>query len=207
MTGERRPVLRGWIHAAACVAWLPVAFWLVSGALPQFRWAVVVYAAAVLSTVLVSAVYHIVATSPASQRVWQRVDHSMIFVLVCGTYVPVCVAVLSVRASMVLIGCVTVVSVLGALLRAAGRARRFASSLYIVTGWLSLLALPQLWAASPLATALTALGGVSYTAGAFMFYRRWPSGWPSVFGYHEVFHVCTLLGVAAQCAAIAILTR
>lgn len=206
VTGEPRPLLRGWLHAGAALLWIPAGAWLVTVSDPQYRAAVLTYVLCVFATVTVSAAYHIAARTPRSQRVWQRTDHAMVFVLVVGSYLPVCAAVLPPTTAILLGGTVTGVAIIGASLRGAGRARKFAASLYVVTGWLAVLVLPQLWAVSEPATVLLTIGGISYTAGALMFAARWPGRTAAVFGYHELFHACTLIGITCHYLAILSLT-
>jgi len=130
----------------------------------------------------------------------------MIFVLIAGTYTPICVHVLNGTLGVALLVVVWTGAVIAVALelRPTQASRVVLVALSIALGWLALPALPAVvdglgWAA----TALIALGGVLYTVGAVIYARRRPDPFPSVFGYHEVFHALTIGGAASHYAVIA----
>jgi len=82
--------------------------------------------------------------------------------------------------------------------------RWLSTAVYAVVGWVAVLALPQLWESlGPLGFSLVFGGGLAYTLGAVVYALKWPDPWPTVFGYHEVFHLFTLIGAGLHMAAIA----
>ena len=80
-----------------------------------------------------------------------------------------------------------------------------AGTMFAGLGWLAGLALPWVWAHAGVAAAVLMLtGGLLYTAGALSYHRRWPDPFPSVFGYHEVFHAVVCAAATCQFVAIAV---
>jgi hemolysin III len=207
--GEWRAEWRGRIHAGALVVALPAGIaltFLANGATATV--ATAIYSASLALLFGVSAAYHLLARSRRMQVVMQRIDHSMVFVLIAGTYTPVCLVALPRAAGIVLLVLVWVVAVLGIVLKATWKARKFSSSLYLALGWVVIVVLPWLYQRTGMTTlALYAAGGVIFTTGAIMFSRRVPRLRPAVFGFHEVWHVMTVTAVACQFAATAMLVR
>jgi hemolysin III len=204
--GLPRPLLRGLLHLGAFVAALGLGIALVLVAGFQHAPAFAVYGLAVAGLFGVSALYHRGRWGPGMRGRLQRLDHSMIFVLIAATYTPVCVYVLDDRLGSALLAVVWG----GALAAAALELRRTPAprglivALAIALGWVALLALRGVadelgW----VATALIGLGGVLYTVGAVIYARRRPDPRPDVFGYHEVFHTLTIGGAACHYAVIA----
>ena len=165
-----------------------------------------VYGLAVAALFGVSALYHRGRLAARVRARLRRLDHSMIFVLIAGTYTPVCLYALDDGVGRVLLAVVWG----GALLAAALELRRTPApprlivALSIALGWAAVIALPGVldelgW----VATALIGLGGVLYTVGAVIYARRSPDPLPDVFGYHEVFHSLTIGGAACHYAVIA----
>jgi hemolysin III len=165
-----------------------------------------IYGLAVAGLFGVSALYHRGRWQPGVRARLQRLDHSMIFVLIAGTYTPFCVYVLGGTLGAALLAVVWA----GALLAAAVELRPTAAPrgavvvLAIALGWVAVPVLPVVadelgW----VATALIGVGGVLYTVGAVIYARRRPDPLPAVFGYHEVFHALTVGAAALHYAVIA----
>jgi hemolysin III len=185
---------------------LGVGITLVVVAGPENAPAFLVYGLAVAGLFGVSALYHRGRWRPGVRAWLQRADHSMIFVLIAGTYTPICVHVLNGTLGVALLVAVWTGAVIAVALelRPTKAPRVVLVALSIALGWLALPALPAVvdglgWAP----TALIALGGVLYTVGAVIYARRRPDPFPSVFGYHEVFHALTIGGAASHYAVIA----
>jgi hemolysin III len=204
--GLPRPLLRGLLHLGAFVVALGLGVTLVLVAGRQDAPAFAVYGLGVAGLFGVSAMYHRGRWRPGVRALLQRADHSMIFVLIAGTYTPICVHVLDGALGAALLAVVWT----GALLAAALELRPTAAPRWVVVvlsialGWVALPALPALldklgW----VATALIGLGGVLYTVGAVIYARRRPDPLPDVFGYHEVFHALTIAGAASHYTVIA----
>ncbi len=138
----------------------------------------------------------------------QRVDHSMVYVLIAGTYTPVCLLALPRALGISLLVVVWSIATLGIVLKVMWKARRFSASLYLVMGWIVIIVLPWVYQRAGASTLLLyALGGIVFTTGAVMFSRRYPRLRPEVFGFHEVWHVMTVIAVVCQFAATALLLR
>jgi hemolysin III len=202
-----RPLLRGWIHAGA------LAVILVAGPILAFSakdpWscaALSVYVASLVALFGVSAAFHRVRWSPSARRAMRRADHSTIFVGIAGTYTAVSGLVLGGWSQVLVLSLVWAGAAAGITLRQLWLdAPKWAVALpYVVVGWSALGVLPQLerglgWAGFGLILG----GGAAYSIGAVVYSLRRPDPFPEVFGYHEVFHLCTVVGAALQFVAIA----
>jgi hemolysin III len=204
--GLPRPLLRGLLHLGAFAVALALGVTLVLAAGWRDGPAFAVYGVAVAGLFGVSALYHRGRWEPAARVRLQRVDHSMIFVLIAGTYTPFCVYVLDGILGAALLAVVWSGVLAGAAvaLRPAPTPRGVLVGLAIALGWVAILAMPSVveglgW----VATALLGSGGVLYTVGAVIYARRRPDPVPAVFGYHELFHALTIAGAALHYAVIA----
>lgn len=190
------PRLRGRIHLVACgasvlgLAWLVV---LADG--PRETAAAWVFGLAMVLLYLVSSAYHVFARGPRVRPVMRRLDHSMIFVLIAGTYTPVCLLALDGWWGWGMLLAVWAGAFAGITLKVAGleRFRRISAPLYLVLGWLAVVAAPQLIHRTDLLLP-AAVGGLLYTVGAVLFMLQVPGRVATWFGYHEWWHA---LGVSA----------
>ncbi len=161
---------------------------------------------AVFGTTLVlqyvaSTVYHMVRASERTTRILRRIDHMMIFVLIAGTYTPVCLVPLYGAWGWTLLGLVWGIAVAGVVLKIfwLHAPRWLSTALYMGMGWLVLIALvPLVKAVSVSAFALLVAGGGFYTLGAVMYAAKWPPLPFRWFGFHELFHVFVLGGSACH---------
>ncbi|MGF1595804.1 MAG: hemolysin III family protein [Acidimicrobiales bacterium] len=208
ITGLPRPRWRGLIHTYAFWFSIPLAGVLVVGAgHPLGRVAAAVYAASLLAVYGVSAAYHRLAHSPTTQRLMRRLDHSMIFVLIAGTYTPVCLVALDAGWRLPLLGAVWTLALFGIGAKARGDERvvRASNGLYLAMGWVGLIAAPSLFRElTPAAFGLLVAGGLLYTVGAALFFLRRPDPHPLVFGYHEVWHLFTVMAGVSHFAMVAL---
>ena len=153
-----------------------------------------------------SALYHRVTWTP-SVRLWmRRIDHAGVYVLIAGTYTPVSLLVLRGAWSIVVLTIVWLGAAAATVLKFVWVAapRWLAAAIGLALGWLAVVALPQLVERlNPAAFTLLVAGGLAYTAGAVVYARRRPDPAPAVFGYHELFHALTIVGVACHYVAIA----
>ncbi len=154
-----------------------------------------------------SALYHRVTWTPEVRLWMRRLDHTMIFVFIAGTYTPFALLVMhGTLASAVLI-VVWATAAAGIVLNLVWISAPywFSALVYVGTGWVAIVTLPQLWdEIGPVGVGLIALGGALYSAGAIVYARRKPDPRPQVFGYHEIFHVLVIAAAAVQYAAVAI---
>jgi len=169
--------------------------------------AAAIYSASVAGLFGTSALYHRVNWSSAAARAWmRRLDHSMIFVLIAGSYTPFALLALHGRLATAIL-----IAVWGGALAGVGfkliwidAPKWLVAITYVVLGWVAVAAFPQLLdRIGVVATALVAAGGVLYTLGAVVYARKRPDPSPAVFGYHEVFHLLVIVAAALQYAVIA----
>ncbi len=205
--GVGRPLLRGWIHIGA-LAEMSVAGPLLVARAPGAgaATALVVYTLSMVALFGVSAAFHRVRWPPASRRRMRRADHATIFVGIAGTYTAVAALALGGWARLVVLCLVWIGGGVGVAFRQLWLdAPKWAVSLpYVVVGWCALAVVPQLvLGLGAGGSGLVLAGGGAYTAGAVVYALRRPDPWPAVFGYHELFHSCTVVGAALHYAALA----
>ena len=206
---ELKPRLRGWLHAYAAgisivsgASLIAVAFAL-RGAVAGITCAI--YCATVTLLFGTSALYHRRTWSPRALMIMKRLDHSMIFVFIAGTYTPIAVLTLPTGAMIGVLIAVWTGALVGVGLQTLWptHPRWLSAPCYIALGWVAAFVFPDLLSnAGVAAFVLIAAGGVVYTIGGVVYALKKPNPYPGVFGFHEVFHLCTL--VAAACHYIAI---
>ena len=206
MTTPPRPLLRGWLHLVCFFLAIPAAVIVVAvadGA--EARFAAVVYAVGLIALFGVSGWYHRGRWSDVWRRRMQRLDHSTIFVMIAGSYTPLCLVVLDGWLSIAMLVVAWVGAAVGAVLAWSNfrRSNVLRGALYIVLGWAMVFATPQLVSALSVAElVLIAVGGLLFTVGAITLGTHWPDPFPRVFGYHEVWHVLVVAAVVCQAVAI-----
>ena len=202
-----KPRLRGASHQYAFVLAVVAGSALVAGAeTTRARVAVAVYALSVAAMFGSSALYHRIDWPPAHRRTLRRLDHSMIYLLIAGTYTPFATLALSGAARVAVIALVWVGALAGIVLAFAwsNRPNWVEVVLAVALGWIGVVVLPQLIeAVGGTAVGLVLAGGVFYTVGSLVYARGRPDPIPAVFGYHELFHALVVVAAACQYAAIA----
>jgi hemolysin III len=210
--GPVRPKLRGVAHQYAFFVSLGCGIALILAASDgRARLAASIYAVAVSALLGTSALYHRVTWRPKARRWMRRLDHSMIFVLIAGTYTPV--ALLALKGSLA--STILIVLWTGALGGVvfklvwidAGRSRIgkwLFAGVYVALGLVSAAVFGELPSAIGwLGVAGLLSGGLLYVVGAIVYASGRPNPWPEVFGYHEVFHALVIAAAALQYAVIA----
>ncbi|GLY52565.1 hemolysin III family protein [Lentzea sp. NBRC 102530] len=205
-----RPRLRGWLHFWSFIASVATGATLIALAAStvsaRAALATSVYGLTVLGLFGVSALYHRVTWKSDRVRTWmKRMDHSMIFVFIAGTYTPFALLAMDPGTGSTVLWVVWIGALLGVTLKLAWphAPRWLGVPIYIALGWVAVFVLPELLHhAGVAALVLLLVGGALYTVGAVFYATRWPNPWPQVFGYHEFFHAATV--VAAICHYIAI---
>jgi len=203
-----KPRLRGVSHQWAFVVSLFLGAGLIVAAkTPEATLAVAIYAASLSALLGTSALYHRVDwTRPDVRRWMRRLDHSMIFFLIAGTYTPFALLVLQGPLADAILLVVWIGAIAGAIVEMVWieHPKWVAALIYIALGWVAAVAFPELWTEMGVAgTLLVAAGGLLYTAGAVVYATQRPDPNPRVFGYHEVFHLFVILAAAAHFAAVA----
>ncbi len=202
-----RPLLRGVIHQVGFAVSLVVGTLLIVGADGARRHvAAAVFAGAVAVCFGCSALYHRVTWTPRLRLWMRRIDHAGVYLLIAGTYTPVCLLVLTGAWRLVVLAIVWTGAAAAALLKFiwVDAPKWLAAAIGITLGWVGIVVLPQLATRlNPAGVALLGAGGLVYTAGGIVYARRRPDPLPTVFGYHELFHALTLVAVSCQYVAIA----
>ncbi len=203
-----KPRLRGVLHEAAFAISLvtgTVIVCLTHGAMATVS--VSVYATAVALLFGTSAAYHRGTWSPRAQSIMSRLDHSMIFVLIAGTYTPLCLVLLDGWVRWLIFSLVWGGALGGIIARNAVRhaPHWIFVTFYLVLGWVAVAIIPQVLSVGGVAVlVLLLVGGLLYSVGAVVYARRSPNPSPQWFGFHEVFHAFTLAAFAAHYVAISL---
>ena len=205
--GKWRPSWRGRIHGVAVAVTIPagIVITLVTpSGLPRI--AVLVYVLSLLALFSTSASYHLLTRSQRAQRTMRQLDHAMVYVLIAGTYTPVCLLALPRKIGVPFLIAIWLAAALGITLKITWRAHKTSGAMYLVIGWAALIILPWSYQMAGFTSLLLfALGGIVYTVGAILFYLQRPQLKPLVFGFHEVWHVFTVVAVALQFAGVGVL--
>ncbi len=201
-----KPLLRGWMHLVCFFLAIPAGVAVVALASSTgARVGAGVYAVALVALFGVSGAYHRFRWSDARRRLMQKLDHGTIFVMIAGSYTPLCLIALHGWVRWTMLGVAWSGAAAGFVLSFTGgrMGRRVRGALYIILGWASVAAIPQLSSNLSIAElALIGAGGVLFTVGSVFLLTRWPDPFPRVFGYHEVWHVMVVVAVACHFAAI-----
>jgi hemolysin III len=203
-----KPKLRGVSHEWAFFVSLVLGGALIFFAkTPRATLAVAVYAISLSALLGTSALYHRVNWKRPNVRQWmRRLDHSMIFFLIAGTYTPFALLVMHGTLATAILVAVWVGAIAGAIVEMVwiGHPKWVSAAVYLSIGWVAVAAFPELWSAlGPVGALMLVGGGLLYTAGAVVYAVQRPNPAPAVFGYHEVFHAFVIVAAALQFAVIA----
>ncbi|MDN3309748.1 hemolysin III family protein [Microbacterium oryzae] len=202
------PTWRGWIHAATFPVAIVGGIVLIGAAQgAAAKWACAVFAATSLLLFGNSAVYHRFRWQPRTKLLLKRIDHANILLLIAGTYTPLGVLALPEHKGTLLLTLVWTGAVLGILFRVfwTGAPRWLYVALYLALGWAAVMYLVDLFHADPAMMVLVIVGGLLYSAGAVIYALKRPNPWPGHFGFHEIFHVCTVLAFVCHWSAALII--
>jgi hemolysin III len=203
-----KPKLRGVSHEWAFFVSLVFGAALVFFAkTPKATLAVAIYAVSLSALLGTSALYHRVDWKRPNVRQWmRRLDHSMIFFLIAGTYTPFALLAMHGTLATAILVVVWAGAVGGAIVEMVwiGHPKWVSATVYLAIGWVAVAAFPQLWdSLGATGALLLAGGGLLYTAGAVVYATQRPDPNPAIFGYHEVFHAFVIAAAAIQFAVIA----
>jgi hemolysin III len=204
-----RPRLRGLFHEWAFFAALAAGAMLVvlaDGALATFSsW---VYAAALAAMFGASALYHRFPWKSAAKRVWaRRLDHSMIFVFIAGTYTPFALLAFDGTSRWIVLVAVWAGALLGLVLELVwiDSPRWLRAVAYLAVGWVGILVVPQLFSGIGVAGGILVLiGAALYSVGAIIYATGWPNPFPRTLGFHEIFHLLVVAAAVSQFVAVSL---
>ncbi|MGB8932048.1 MAG: hemolysin III family protein [Anaeromyxobacteraceae bacterium] len=200
-----KPLLRGVSHEIAVVFALAGALVLAHLARgPRATVSAAVYGASLVVLFGTSALYHRPRWGPRLYAIMRRLDHAAIFLLIAGTYTPICLVV-PVEGARTLLTVVWAGALAGIVFAVLWpRAPKWLNAIvYLALGWVLVPALPAMARAlGPIGLALLGVGGLLYSIGAIVYAARRPDPFPRVFGYHEIFHALVILAAALHYAAV-----
>lgn len=203
-----KPKLRGWFHAA--IAPLALAYGVVVTALSPAgvtRATVAVFAAATVLLFAVSAVYHRGEWTNRVAAVLRRLDHANIFLVIAGTYTPLTALLLPPATAKLLLSIVWSGAIAGIIMRVLwlNAPRWLYVPIYVALGWVAIAFIPAFWTSGgPAVALLVVAGGLGYTLGAVVYGLKRPNPSPRWFGFHEIFHIGTIIGYTCHAVAIAL---
>jgi hemolysin III len=201
-----KPLLRGVSHeiaAGVSLAGLVALVLLAPG--PRARMGALIYGTSLVALFSVSALYHRPTWSPRARLWMRRLDHSAIFLLIAGTFTPLCLLIGDARAHTMLavVWAGAGLGVLRALLWPRAP-RAVATALYLLLGWAAVPLVPAMYRELGAGSlALLAAGGLLYSVGAVIYATRRPDPFPRVFGYHEIFHALVIAAAGLHFAVAA----
>jgi hemolysin III len=201
-----KPRLRGVFHEVGFFTALVLAIPLTLAADPgRARVSAIVFSACLAGCFGASALYHRPTWSPVVRSWLARLDHAGVYLLIAGTYTPFALLVFSQNWAVIVLSIVySGVAVAIALKVFWVKAPKVLSAaIGVALGWVGVAAVSQFVKVGTVGIVLVFVGGLFYTLGAIVYALKRPDPRPAVFGYHEIFHLCTLVAAGCQYAAIA----
>jgi hemolysin III len=201
-----KPKLRGVFHEIAFYVAVAAGVILIVTAEPgRARLSAAIFASCVAACFGFSALYHRPTWQPRTRSWLARLDHAGIYLLIAGTYTPFGLLVLSHNWAVGVLSVVWTGAAAAILLKLfwPGTPKKLSAAIGLTLGWVAVVAFTQFLKLPVVALVLVGIGGVAYSAGAIVYARKKPDPYPAVLGYHEVFHLLTLVAAGCQYAAIA----
>ena len=201
------PKLRGWFHLGATPVVIIASLVLFILSESSLKFAVAIYSVTAILLFSVSAVYHRVPWAPAKKKIWRRLDHANINLLIAGSYTPFAVALLDGRDRTILLLVVWIGAGAGVAMRIfwLNAPRWLYVANYLLLGWVAIAYMPQLYRAGGLWVLLPIIiGGLFYSVGAIFYALKRPGRAAKYFGFHELFHIFVLAAWISQYVAISV---
>ena len=208
--GLVKPLLRGRIHLAALICSIPAVIVLVAASQGiEAKVAATAYGTTLVLLFAASSAYHRLSRSGRAHVWLRRLDHSSIFLLIAGSYTPYAVLLLPTGQARLLMGLVWGGAVLGILCRVfwLTAPRWLYTPIYLALGWAAVFWMPDFYRAGGAAVLiLLAAGGLLYSMGAIVYALKRPNPAPHWFGFHEIFHACTVAAYVTHYIAVSLIT-
>lgn len=166
-----------------------------------------VYGASLVLMMSASAAYHLTQGSPRRIQLLRKLDHSAIFILIAGTYTPVCVNLLSGFWQWGMFSIIWALAVIGSISKIVliNTPRWFTALVYLIMGWLAILGFSEIIVVLPVGALIwLVLGGVVFTLGAIVYITKLMNFFPGVFGFHEVWHIFVIVGCLCHFVLMAV---
>jgi hemolysin III len=204
----RKPAMRGWLHAGMFPATVAAGIVLICLATTTAaRVACTVYAVSAWLLFGISALYHRFTWGPRGEAILRRLDHSNIFLIIAGTYTPITILLLHGGRQQILLWLVWAGALAGIAFRVfwVGAPRWLYTPCYLALGWAAVFFLPDFFRSGGVAvTVLIIVGGLLYSVGGVIYGLKRPNPSPRWFGFHEVFHACTLAAFTVQFVGVSL---
>jgi hemolysin III len=203
-----RDPLSGLIHLASAVAAaLGLVGLLMAGkGQPTKEIAFLIYGISLILMFASSATYHLVQAGPKTIGVLRKVDHSAIYLLIAGTYTPLCLSFFTGFWRWGLLGIIWAIALIGVGFKVfvINAPRWITTGIYLVMGWLSIMAVTEILRTMPVGAIFWLVaGGLLFTFGAVIYALKKPDPYPEVFGFHEIWHIFVILGCLSHFILIA----
>lgn len=202
-----KPKMRGWLHAGTAPTAAIFGILLVVLAPPQLRLVATVYALTAVALFTVSATYHRGNWGNRAEGAFQRLDHAAIFLFIAGSYTALFTAIFATGSATVLLWIIWIAALMGVAFKLfwIGVPKWITIPVYLTLGWAAVFYIPAIWdEGGALIFLLVAGGGLAYTVGAIIYGTRRPDPSPKWFGFHEIFHSCTIGGYVSHYVGIAL---
>lgn len=164
-----------------------------------------IYGITVFSMFSSSAIYHSINVSFKREEFFRLIDHIMIYLVIAGSYTPICAIVLEGDWRLWMLTGIWLFALFGVLKKIfwLNAPRWFSTLLYLLMGWIAVIIFPQIWELLPHGFAYwIAIGGLCYTIGAIIYVIEKPNPKPETFGFHEIWHIFVMGGAFSHFWAI-----
>jgi hemolysin III len=203
-----RDPVSGLMHLASVLAaLLGLVGLLVAGkGQPTKEFAFLVYGISLILMFSASATYHLIQSDPKTIGIYRKIDHSAIYLLIAGTYTPICLSFFTGFWRWGMLGIIWAFALIGVAIKVfvIKAPRWITTGVYLAMGWLSILAVGEILRTMPVGAIIwLVVGGLFFTFGAIIYILKRPNPYPEVFGFHEIWHVFVILGCLSHFILVA----